>query len=104
MPCDELEAHELAHAGVACRTHQELIDGLRNLVLWPRDCYYIRGHFGRGEIDLAIPLLFKVFDLVYSSNEMSMVQAIDDDGLGDEFRVLEHHICQSRDLSMMTEQ
>lgn len=33
-----------------------------------------------------------------------MVQAIDDDGLGDEFRVLEHQICQSKDLSRLTEQ
>ena len=33
-----------------------------------------------------------------------MVQAVDDDGLGDEFRVLEHQICQSKDLSMLTEQ
>lgn len=69
-------------------TNQELINGLRHLILRAGYGDYVTCHFGAWKIDLAVPFLFKFIDLIHSSNEFSMVQAVDDDGLGDEFRVL----------------
>ena len=86
------------------RTHQEFINSLWDLILRARNRDYIRGHFGRREIDFAIPFLLKVLDLIHSSNELSMVQAVDDDGLGDELRVLKvQQVCQIVDVLILTE-
>jgi hypothetical protein len=72
------------------RTNQKLINRLRDLVLWARYGDYITCHFGTGKVDLAVPFLFKLVDLTHASNEFSMVQAIDDDGLRDEFGILDN--------------
>lgn len=71
------------------RTNQKLINRLRDLIFRARYGDYITCHFGTGEVDLAIPFLLKLVDLIHSSNEFSMVQAIDDDGLRDEFGILD---------------
>ena len=69
-------------------TYQELIQCLRDLVLWAGDCDYITRHFRGWEIDFAVPFLLKFFNLEHTSYELSMVQAIDYDGFGDKFGVL----------------
>ena len=62
---------------------------MRNLILWPGYSHYITRHFGTWKVDLAIPFLLKLFDFAHASNEFSMVQAVDDDGLRDKLCVLQ---------------
>ncbi len=69
-------------------TYQEFIQSLRDLIFGPRDCDYVACHFCTWEIDFAVPFLFELIDLGHASNELSMVQAIDYDGLRDKLRVL----------------
>ncbi len=70
-------------------TNQKLIYRLRDLIFWAGYGDYITCHFGTGKVDLAVPFLLKLVDLIHPSNEFSMVQAIDDDGLRDEFGILD---------------
>lgn len=70
-------------------TNKKLIDRLRYLVFRSRYGHYITGHFGTREVDFAIPFLLEFVDLVHTSDKLSMIQAIDDDSLRDEFRVLD---------------
>jgi hypothetical protein len=58
------------------------------LILRARNGNDIAGHFGAGEIDLAVPLLLKFFDFWHSSNELTMVESIDVDILRDKFGIL----------------
>lgn len=69
-------------------TNKEFVNRFRYLVFRSRYGHYITRHLGTREVDLAIPFLLEFVDLVHTSDEFSMVQAIDDDGLRDEFRVL----------------
>ena len=69
-------------------TNKKFIDRLRHLVFRSGNSHYITGHFGTREVDLAIPFLLEFVDFVHTSDEFSMVQAIDDHGLRDELRVL----------------
>ena len=70
-------------------TYEELVHSLWHLVFGTRYGHYITGHLCAGKIDFAIPFLFELFNCAHASNQFSMVQAVDDDGFGDEFRVLE---------------
>ena len=69
-------------------TYQEFINCLGYLIFWARYGDYITCHFGAGEVDFAIPFLFELLDLVHTSDELSMVQAIDDDRFRDKLCVL----------------
>ena len=69
-------------------TYQEFIHGFGHLVFGTRYGHYITCHFGTREVDFAIPLLFKLFNLIHTSNELSMIQAVDDDRLRDKLCVL----------------
>jgi hypothetical protein len=72
-------------------TNQEFINGLRYLILRARYRNYITCHLGAGKVDLAIPFLFELVNLIHPTDEFSMVQTIDDDRLGHEFCVLDKH-------------
>lgn len=82
-----------------CRlaTDQEIVDSLRHLVFGARNCDYITCHLGAWKIDLAVPFFLELVDFMHFPDELSMVQAVDYDGFGDEFRVLHntHQTCQS---------
>jgi hypothetical protein len=65
------------------KTYQEFIDCQWHLVLRARDSDCITCFFSAGESDLAVELLLELINLVQTSNQLSVVQAIDVNGLGD---------------------
>ena len=67
---------------------EESINSLRDLVFRTRYGDDIARLLGAWEIDLAIPLLLKFFDLLHTTDELPVVQAIDAYGLGHEFSIL----------------
>ena len=70
-------------------TYQEFVESLRHLVLGAGNGYYITCHLGAGKIYLAVPFLLELVDFGHLSYKLPMVQAVDDDGLGDKLRVLD---------------
>ena len=69
-------------------TYQKPVNCLGYFILWARYGDYITCHFGTGEVDFAIEFFFERFDLIHTSDELSMVQAVDDDRFRDKVCVL----------------
>lgn len=95
MPYNNLSVGDCKVRGKKGSKYQKFVNGLRDLVLGSGYGDYITCHFGAWKINFAIPFLLKLFNLIHSSNELSMVQAVDDDGLRDKFCVL----CSTLDMS-----
>ena len=74
--------------------YQKLVYRLWHLILGPGYGNYVARHFRTRKVNFAIPFLFKVLDFAHASNEFSMVQAVDDDRLRDEFCVLQNRTSQ----------
>jgi len=71
------------------RNHaQKLVDAMRHLPLRTVDSHLITGLLGAGEVDLAVVLLLQTIDLGESSNELTMVEAVDTDNLRSVLRIL----------------
>lgn len=87
---EELEIVSLLIGDFVALWHhsKERIDGLRYLVLRPRDGDYITGLLSARKINLAVPFFFKILDFGHPSNELAMVESVDDNGFGDELGVL----------------
>jgi hypothetical protein len=66
-------------------TYQELVDCQWHLVFRARDSNCVTRFLCAREGDLAVELLLELVNLVETGNELSMVQAVDVDRLGDEF-------------------
>lgn len=62
-------------------TYQEFIDRLRDLVLGSRDGDDIASLLGTRKGNLAVPLLLQILNLGHASDELSVVQSVDDDML-----------------------
>ena len=67
---------------------EKRVQSLRYLILGAGNGDNVTGLFGTWKVDLAIPFLFKLFDFRHTSNELTMVEPVDDDGLRDELGVL----------------
>jgi len=61
---------------------------MRHLPLGTVDSHLITGLLGAGEVDLAVVLLLQTIDLGESSNELTMVEAVDTDNLRSVLRIL----------------
>lgn len=74
---------------VAFRYHtEECINSLRYLIFGTRNADHIAGLLSAREVDLAVPLLLEFFDLWQAGDEFTMIESIDENGLGDKFCIL----------------
>lgn len=73
---------------MALRHHsQERINALRDLILRARDRDGVTSQLRARELDLAVPLLLKLFNLGQAREEFTVVQTVDEDSLRDVFRI-----------------
>ena len=66
---------------------KQSIDRLRHLILGAGDGHHVAGKLGAREFDLAVPFLLQLVDLSHAGQQLTVIQTVDNDSLGDVFGI-----------------
>ncbi len=75
-----------------CQTYEEFISTQWYLPFGTSNRHFVARLLGAGEDDLAIPLLLEFVDLGQAGDKLTVVQSINVNDLGHEFRVLSREL------------